>query len=879
MFKNVFYNTRFSRIYLWEQIKGENLYSEIDWIPYVFLPSTEGEIKTIDGMSVQKVEFNSYSDYYQYQKENSIAYEDKVKPEIQFLAERYHGIPDDDMEVPKLCAYYLDIEIYMSKGFPKPGEANDPVVSIAIHNALKKTTTVFGLKEYNGKWKKEEFLNYIQCRDEEHLLRMFFIFMDRYPCDVISGWNVMNFDLFYLINRTKKLFGEDTNIYKTLSPVKIIRIWEDEKKDTKLDIAGVTILDYMDLYKKYAPEKRERYSLDFVSKCELEKGKVDYSEYKDLNELYNQNYDRFVEYNIMDTYRPMQLEEKLGYIRLVQALSLLCKVPMKFYHTQTQLIEGLMITHLRRNGLCAPHFYGGIQESFEAAFVKEPIAGMHEWICDFDIESSYPTAIVTLNMSNETYYGRIRDITEDQMICYVRDRNFPPFTIERSKGNSEVDGESLKTFNLALEKRLLAVAPCGSVFHTKPEGVLAQAERYVFNKRKEIKGKRDKIKHSLPELRGENLDRAKERAVQFDAIQNALKTMLNAAFGITAVPYSRYFNLNISEAITSCGRKTRHSGEHFVNDFFLQGKYGSSEGMVNILRQIGITSFPKVLGDMVAYGDTDSLYARLGYLMDFIGKEKWSALDDEKKIHYIRKIAHVIEEYINDKCYKEVQRGYYNSAVTNFRVRFRQEVVAKAALFVKKKKYSMWIVNEEGVPVDRIKTTGLEIVRSETPEVIRPMLIEIMEMILKGATDNKIIDKFADCKVELKKTRPEGIAVNIGIRGISKYIKYGQIQKGAPWHVKGVYNYRGLIKYLGLEDKYEDLEEGNKTKVVYLKPNIFGYEEISFLRWPKEFDGIVQIDYDKQIENNFTEKIKILLEPMGKTNLLSGSSSSVDLFF
>jgi DNA polymerase elongation subunit (family B) len=665
-----------------------------------------------------------------------------------------------------------------------------------------------------------------------------------------------------------------------MSPINTVRIWEEEKGPAKLDIAGVTVLDYMDLYKRYSPKKLERYSLDFVSKHELEKGKVDYSEYKDLNEFYNKNHDLFIEYNVMDTIRPKQLEEKLGYIKLVQSLSLLCKVPMKFYVAQTQLIEGLFIAYFRRNGLCAPHFSGGKQETFEAAYVKEPQSGMYDWICDFDITSSYPTHIIALNMSKETYFGRITGIPEDKIIFYVVSRNFPSFTITKLNGEQDIfEGQKLSTFNALLERRALAVAPNGSVFRTKPEGVLAKLERSIFDIRKDTKKRMIKVKQSLPELRDVNLNNAKERIEQLNSIQNSLKIVMNAQFGITAVPYSRYFNVNLSEAIASCGRITVRYGEKFINEFFQQGIYAKNKEMKDVLGQMGITEYPEIKNDMVAYGDTDSLYVKMGYFMDVVGGKIWQELDEKKKIHYLIRVSRIVYEYINDREYKEIQRGFYNSAVTDFKITFKQEMVAKTALFVKKKKYSMWIVDEEGATVDEIKTKGLEIIRSETPEAIRPKLKEIMEMILKRKSDNEITEKINTYKAELMNCIPEEISMNIGIRGMSDYIKGNVVLKGAPWHVKGVHAYRYLLKHLKLTDKYEELVDGNKTKVVYLKPNVFGFEEVSFLRWPKEFDRIIQIDYNKQIENNFTEKIKMLLAPMNKTNLLNDSGYRLSLFF
>ena len=244
-------------------------------------------------------------------------------------------------------------------------------------------------------------------------------------------------------------------------------------------------------------------------------------------------------------------------------------------------------------------------------------------------------------------------------------------------------------------------------------------------------------------------------------------------------------------------------------------------------------------------------------------------------------ISKLIEYHVNEKVYRDMQRKAYNSPITNFRITFKQEVIAKAALFVKKKKYSLWHVNEEGAPVDRIKTTGLEIIRSDTPESVRPMLRETMEMILKNNSDTDIKNKIKDNKKKLSNSIPEEIATNIGIHELDKYIDSNdKCAKGTPMHVKGVANYRALLKHLKLEQKYEEIETGAKAKVVYLKKNQFGFDSISFNRWPVEFDKVVQVDMDRMIEKQFTGKIKILLEPMKKEDLLDeGAKGNVGLFF
>ena len=373
----------------------------------------------------------------------------------------------------------------------------------------------------------------------------------------IKSHNCYNFDMAYIINRTKTLFGQETDLYEKMSPINIVRTWKQRNKDEmNIDIAGIHIIDYMDLYKWYTPTKLERYSLDFVSNFELEKGKMDYSDYNNLRELYEKNWDKFVEYNITDAKRVDQLEEKLGYIKLIQALSLLTKCPMKFYDKMTSLIEGALLTYYRRNNMCAPFFAGGTQEGYPAAYVKEPISGMYNWVLSMDIASSYPSHIITLNMSNETYFGRIV-MDEEEVILNVKNKYFSEFEMMKDDGVTYFEGKRLDGFNKALKRGILSVAPCGTVFTNTKPGILSMVEKNIFIRRKEVKQRMKDLKK-----KGGN----EERVQQLHATQNAMKTVLNAVYGITAVPYSRYFNINISEAVTSCGRHTIKQGEKFINE-------------------------------------------------------------------------------------------------------------------------------------------------------------------------------------------------------------------------------------------------------------------------------------------------------------------------
>lgn len=874
MFKDVYYDTFRSEIHLWDDKDG---HVKERWSPYVFEKDENGDVKSIYGNTVVKKEFKTYKQYKSYQEENEVL-EDRIKPEIQFLAEKYHTIPDDEIKPPRLKIRSMDIEIEVGEGFPDVLNPKDKITAITLMDNTDYKSVTFGLKDYTGNGVGESFI-YMKCESEEVLLKRFFAYMRKFPCDVLTGWNILGFissnrtqgfDLPYIINRTKILFGDDTEVHYKLSPIGIVRTWLRDGI-VNIDIAGISIIDYMDIYKWYSPNNLESYSLDFVCKFELEKGKVDYSEYESLNELYEQDFNKFIEYNIVDTKRVLQLEKKLGYIKLIQSLSLLTKVPMKYYHATTQLMEGIMLTYFRRNNMCAPRFTGGKQEAFEAAYVKEPQKGQHNWICDLDIASSYPTAIITLNMSNETYWGRIIDLNESTVVSYVRKRMFEVFTLHRHGRSILVEKDKLDVFNKSLQNGLFSVSPCGAIFTTKHMGIIADIQRRIFEKRQSVKRDMKAKKQQLVEREDFDIQEEIDRLFSF---QWALKILLNAMFGLLSTPYSRYFNLNIAKAITSCGRHTVKSGERLANEIM----NNTNDRMSSILVELGSSKKPEVTLDFIAAMDTDSLFLMVEYFVKSYGCVKWDGLSKEEKIVYTKRISEVIENYVNERVFTDVQKGDYNSQVDDFKIYFEQEIIAQSALFVAKKKYGYWCVDEAGIPKDELRVTGLEIVRSDSPEQIRDMLKSVLSDILKNEDEEKLRKKIQQYKKELMKCLPEEIAANIGVNGISKYIEDGNPIKGTPWHVKAVANYKKLLKKLSNGSHYDDIHEGSKIKVVYLKPNRYGMETMAFLRWPKEFDKFVEVDKNKMIRNFFEKKIEILLQPMGKCDMLKNSDVIFDIF-
>ena len=596
MYKNVYYDSSNSQIHLWEQIDNKNKYSVIDFVPYVFVPvEVKTKTKSIFGDFVQKRTFDSYKEYNHYQHSHDCM-ENKVLPAIQFLTDYYHSV--DNPVIPKLHIAFFDIECPHNKGFPKVIDTPAVINLISIVDENSKIT-VFGI----GSYSKADVINYIECEDEKDLLLKFFDWFHQEQFDVITGWNInpdnkMNkyggFDLPYIIRRCDLIFGKKAKPYKKLSPINVVKCYKSKNIDDvfNVDIAGVTIFDYLSLYKWFTTNNMESFKLDYVAEIELGKNKLDYSEYKSMYDFSLLNWDKFVDYCILDSRIVNDLENKLNYIKLAQTLTNYCLIPMKQYNSSVALIEGLFLKYFRNNNLCAPRMESNqTQEHFPAAYVKEPLIGIHKTIVDLDIASSYPTHEIILNMGNETYFGRIigfeknhiRDFKANigiheelhygrpiyqKIVNYTKQKEYPSFFILKDNGIEKYDGKKLLKFNTILQRKLISIAPNGAVFLNQPRSVTAKLLKSTYMERVKQKGLKAKYKDKAREFEknSKEFNHYMELSNEKHALQWAIKILINSFFGVTGVPYCRYCNVNIAEAITSCGRHTIQQSEIFVNE-------------------------------------------------------------------------------------------------------------------------------------------------------------------------------------------------------------------------------------------------------------------------------------------------------------------------
>ena len=574
MYVNCHFDKKYSKIHLWEYIGDKREYSELDWVPYIFMQTSEREAdcRTIDGKPAKRVDFRKWNDYKEFCESHPDTYENNVKPEIQFLCERFSKIPDDEIEPPVPLVYFIDIEEkYENGGWSKAEDAKNEIALISVFNNRTKHTTTWGIKPYTGtELRGDKHFTYKQFGNEKLMLLDFIKFAHKYYPDVWSGWNVYKFDFVYIINRICRVLSDAHA--KKLSPLGMAHWWTGKDGKMSFDIPGTAVMDYMELYKIFKRKMLESYKLSFVLQYEkLESVKLDYQAegYATLADLH-EDHNRFVEYNVQDV-RPLDLlDQKLMYIRTAQALTLYAKCPPKMYAANTQLNEGVLLAYYRRNGLCAPHFGKAHPEKFIAGYVKTPQLGMYEYVVDLDIASSYPHQMILCNMSTETYYGKIVSMTEDAIVEAMQKQEFPSFKLVRGQSATMIEGAKLTAFNRAVKSRMFSIAPIGTVFWApigdKKIGVLSEVQRLGFEKRKIVKKKMIKAKAEATDLKGDEKKAKLTEMKQFHALQYAIKVVLNSLYGATAAAYSRYCNSHISEAITSCGRHCVKQGAVYANE-------------------------------------------------------------------------------------------------------------------------------------------------------------------------------------------------------------------------------------------------------------------------------------------------------------------------
>ena len=524
---------------------GERVKRKVTYEPYMFVPSKqETGWKTLDDRHVEKRDFKNIGAARQFVRDHKEIENFDIFGNTNFLYVWLYDTFPGKMEYDSslINIIYLDIEVASDQGVPDYKNAIWPITAITISKHSK--TITFGCGTYTPKGPDAM---YVKCKDEIELLQKFLVVWNNplYNPDVLTGWNVEGFDIPYMYNRIRNLLGQD--VANRLSPWELVEEKEVQfkfggKTEFVYDLKGISTLDYFLLYKKFSYKNQESFSLNNISHVELGEKKLDYSEYESLLELYKNDYEKFIDYNIRDVVLVEKLDDKLKLIEQVFALAYDAKVTYNDTLTTIRTWDTMIHNYLLDQYIVVPQQRKGSNDELIGAYVKEPQLGMHEWVVSFDLASLYPHLIMQYNISPETFIGK------DQ-----NNFSFDEIMQEILSGKSDnflgCDVNGCVTANLChyrKDKQGFLPALMESIYE----------DRNVY-KKKLIQAKKDYEETKDPELL--------KKIAQFNYLQMAKKIQLNSGYGAIANPYFRFYSHANAEAITSSGQMVIQWAEKHLN--------------------------------------------------------------------------------------------------------------------------------------------------------------------------------------------------------------------------------------------------------------------------------------------------------------------------
>jgi len=796
--------------------------------PYLFVNTNKKtNYVTLDGKAVDKIQFENVKSARDFADNYSHVDGFKIHGSNLFTYQSIYDMYPGEItyDVDRINIVSLDIETSTLNGFPNHELADKEVITLSLRKKGK--VFVLGTRPYTP---KTEDITYYQCRDEIDLLQKFLHIWnsESWKPDVVTGWNVEYFDIPYLYRRISNMLGKKQA--DKMSPWKMVR----ERVVTSLnntvvyDLQGISVLDYLALYKKFSYTPQESYKLDHIAEYELGERKLDYSEYDTMHDFYIQDFEKFVDYNIHDVVLVDKLEEKLKFIEQVFAIAYDAKVNYIDTFTTVRIWDVMITNYLMDRGIVVPSITEDEQKErirvderlgpISGGYVKDPQVGMHDWVCSFDLNSLYPHLIMQYNISPDTFVSMEPDMSVDCML----NKNM---------------GSSLQT---KLIENNCTIAPNGAVFSKDNVGFLAELMETMYNDRSAWKKRMIDARKKYEQTPTRELENEIARC---NNMQMAKKIQLNSAYGALGNTYFRWYRRNLAEAITTSGQLSIRWMEKHINNY-----------LNNLFKTDG--------EDYVIACDTDSMYIRLHRLVDSVFKDDVS--DNAKIVKFLDNVCDKrIQPFIDD-TFQELADYML---VMKQKMIMKREAIANKGIWTGKKHYILNVFNNEGVQyiTPKLKMQGIEAVRSSTPAVCRKNFKKALEVIM-NKDEQAVHDFVRDFKKDYLTMSFEDIAFPRSVKDLKKYTNSASIYKKAtPIHVKGSLIYNSLLKEHKLDKRYQYVRDGDKIKFAYLKaPNPARDTVISCPgALPKEFNIEPYIDYDLQFQKSFLDPIKVIVDAVG----------------
>ena len=825
-----------------ERRDGERQFHDYP-VKYTFYyEDPRGKHRSVYGDPVSRIVCKSTKDF---RKEIAInknkgLFESDVNPIFQCLSENYLN-----QDAPKLNIAFFDIETDFDpeRGFADPADPFMPITAITVHLQWLETLITFALPPKTMTMEEaqasvEEFDNTFLYERESDMLEAFLDVIQ--DADVLSGWNSEGYDIPYTVNRVSRILSKDDTrrfcLWKQL-PKK--REYERYGKTAEtFDLVGRIHLDSLELYRKYTYEERHSYRLDAIGEMEIGENKTVYE--GTLDQLYNQDFRKFIEYNRQDVALLDKLDKKLRFIDLSNELAHANTVLMQTTMGAVAVTEQAIINEAHHRGLVVPNRPKRDEDDdtrAAGAYVAYPKKGLHKWVGSMDLNSLYPSVIRALNMAPETIAGQLRqDYTEDMIReeTVLKKKSFAAawegrfgsleydavmerrkdlaITVDWENGNTEVlSGAEIydKIFNSHAPMMLTAN---GTILTTEFEGVIPGLLKRWYAERKELQAKKKKA---------QDAGNAVETAF-WDKRQLVKKINLNSLYGAILNPGCRFYDKRLGQSTTLTGRQIVKHMSAEVNKV-ITGDYDHT-------------------GEAVIYGDTDSVYfSAYPTLKEDIeaGKIPWS------KDTVVTLYDQVCEQ-ANLTFSDFMQRAFHCPKSRSDVIAAGREIVGESGLFITKKRYAILVYDDEGTRRDvdgepgKVKAMGLDLRRSDTPVYMQEFLMEILLMVLQSHAEKEILERITAFRKEFENMPGWEKGSPKRANKIGHYRKEEQRKGKAnmPGHVRASINWNTLKRMNG--DRYsQEIVDGMKVIVCKLKQNPLGYTSVAYptdeLRLPDWF--------------------------------------------
>jgi DNA polymerase elongation subunit (family B) len=814
------------RIYIVERVNGQREYREFPANYTFYYDDPRGKFRTIYDTPVSRFSTRIGKEFHKELKINSgkRIWESDINPVFRCLEENYLG-----QKSPKLQTAFFDIEVDFDpvRGFSKPEDPFNPITAVSVYLDWldKLVTMVVPPKSMSWETAEEICGQYDNCflmEREEDLLKTFLDLID--DADILSGWNSEGFDIPYMIQRTNRVLSkDDTRRFCLWGQFPKQREFERfGASNLTFDLIGRVHMDYMQLYRKYTYEERHSYSLDAISEYELGESKTQYE--GTLDQLYNKDFPKFIEYNRQDTALLAKLDKKLRFLDLANELAHDNTVLLQTTMGAVAVTEQAIINEAHQLGMVVPNRNRDEQFDTQAAgaYVATPKAGMHDYIGAIDINSLYPSAIRALNMGPETIVGQLRPVMTEH---YIKEKQTggssfadaweglfgsleytavmngevgTEITIDWANGTSDIVSAADCWRLIFDSNKPWILSANGTIFNNERKGVIPGLLERWYAERKEMQAKKKEATTD-------------EDIAFWDKRQLVKKINLNSLYGAILNPGCRFFDKRIGQSTTLTGRTIAKHMDAYINEC-ITGKYDH-------------------VGEAIIYGDTDSCYFSAYPMVRAdveAGRMEWNK---DIAVGLYDSIADQVNESFPAFC----ERAFHTPRRQGELIKGGRELVALKGLFIKKKRYAVLIYDMEGKRLDshgtpgKVKAMGLDLKRSDTPKVIQDFLSEILLDVLTGAEREKIIDKVREFKLVFTERPAWEKGTPKRVNNLTKYTKEEERlgKANMPGHVRAAMNWNNLKRMMN--DNYSmAIVDGMKTIVCKLKDNPLGYSSVGY---------------------------------------------------